>query len=150
LLLFRFLHGLFLSLLSQDNRVPKKLLVPLFFYTLVVAMGSSSTSSGPVPVLRCPVLFNGTNHRDWVPHMRLHMRGLRLWDFLTGELPCLPSPSAPAQPVITEKTTAAEKEALLANYDDYLASYESRFRAYKTWLDEDARGGSVLVASMDD
>jgi transposase InsO family protein len=42
------------------------------------------------------VLFNGTNYRDWVPRMRLHMRGLRLWDFLTGELSCPPSPSIPA------------------------------------------------------
>jgi hypothetical protein len=58
--------------------------------------------------------------------MRLHMHGLRLWDFLTGELPYPPSPSAPAQLVISEKTTAAEKERLLADYEDHLASYESR------------------------
>jgi hypothetical protein len=57
--------------------------------------------------------------------MHLHMRELRLWDFVTGELPCPPSPSAPAQPVISEKTTAAEKERLLADYKDRLASYES-------------------------
>jgi hypothetical protein len=47
--------------------------------------------------------------------MCLHMRGLHLWDFLMGELPCPSSPSAPAQPVISEKTTAAEKEQLLAD-----------------------------------
>jgi hypothetical protein len=101
--------------------------------------------SGHVPVLRCLVLFNGTNYRDWVPRMR----GL-LWDFLTGELPCPPSPSAPARPVISEKTTAAEKERLLADYEDRLASYESQFHTYRTWLDEDARAGSVLTASMED
>jgi hypothetical protein len=101
-------------------------------------------------VLRCPLLFNGTNYRDWVPRMHLHMHGLRLWDFLTGELPCPPSPSAPAQPVISEKTTAAEKEQLLADYEDRLASYESQFHTYKTWLDVDARAGSVLTASMQD
>jgi hypothetical protein len=84
-------------------------------------MSSSSTYSGPVPVLRCPVLFNITNYRDWVPRMRLHMMG----EFLTGELPCPPSPSAPAQPMISEKTTAAEKERLIADYDDRLTSYES-------------------------
>jgi hypothetical protein len=39
--------------------------------------------------------------------------------------------------VISEKTIAAEKEKLLANYEDRLASYESQFHAYKTWLDED-------------
>jgi hypothetical protein len=82
--------------------------------------------------------------------MRLHMRGLRLWDFLTGELPCPPSPSAPGPPMISKKTTAAEKEVLLADYDAHLTSYESQFCAYKTWLDEDARDGSILVASMED
>jgi hypothetical protein len=92
------------------------------------------------------MLFNGTNYRDWVPHMR----GLCLWDFLTGELPCPPSPSTPVQPVISEETTAAEKECLLANYEDHLASYESQFHAYRTWLDEDARASSVLTASMED
>jgi hypothetical protein len=57
--------------------------------------------------------------------MRLHMHGLRLWNFLTGELPCPPSPLAPAQPMISEKTTAAKKEKLIADYDDHLALYES-------------------------
>jgi hypothetical protein len=71
------------------------------------------------------VLFNGTNYRDWVSRMRLHMCGLRLWDFLTGELPCPPHSSAPAEPLITEKTTSAEKEKLLSDYEDCLASYES-------------------------
>jgi hypothetical protein len=82
--------------------------------------------------------------------MCLHMRGLHLWDFLMGELPCPSSPSAPAQPVISEKTTAAEKEQLLADYKDRLASYESQFHAYMTWLDEDSHAGSVLTASMED
>jgi hypothetical protein len=96
------------------------------------------------------MLFNGTNYRDWVPRMRLHMRGLRLWDFLTGELPCPPSPSTPDQPVISEKTTATEMERLLADYENRLASYKSQFHACRTWLDEDARAGSVLTASMED
>jgi hypothetical protein len=113
-------------------------------------MVSSLTSSSHVPVLQCSVLFNGTNYRDWVPRMRLHMRELHLWDFLMGELSCPPSPSALAQPVISEKTTATEKEQLLADYEDRLASYESQFHAYMTWLDEDARASSVLTASMED
>jgi hypothetical protein len=66
-------------------------------------------------VLRCLVLFNGTNYHDWVSRMRLHMHGLRLWDFLTGELPCPPSPSVSAQLVISEKTTIAEKERLIVD-----------------------------------
>jgi hypothetical protein len=78
------------------------------------------------------MLFNGTNYRDWVPRMRLHMRGLRLWDFLTSELPCPPSSSAPDQPVISEKTTTAKNERLLADYEDRLTSYESRFHTYMT------------------
>jgi hypothetical protein len=95
-------------------------------------MGSSLTSSGPVRVLQYPVLFNGTNYHDWVSHMHLHMHDLRLWNFLTGELPFPSSPSAPAQPMIMEKITTAEKEVLLTDYDDHLASYESQFRAYRT------------------
>jgi hypothetical protein len=76
-------------------------------------------------VLRYPVLFNGTNYRDWVPRMHLHMRRLRLWDFLLGKLPYPPSPLAPAQIMISEKTTTVEKEVLIADYDDHLSSYES-------------------------
>jgi hypothetical protein len=67
-----------------------------------------------------------------------------------GELPCLPRPSAPAEPVIPEKTTTIEKEKPLIDYEDRLASYELQFHAYKTWLDEDARASSVLTASMED
>jgi hypothetical protein len=52
--------------------------------------------------------------------------------------------------MILEKTTAAEKKKTLADYEDRLASYESQFHAYKTWLDEDARAGSVLTTSMED
>jgi hypothetical protein len=113
-------------------------------------MNSSSTSLGSVLVLRYPVFFNGTNYRDWVPHMRLHIRGLRLLDFLTDELPCLPRPSAPGEPVITEKTTVADKEKLLPDYEDRLTSYDSQFHAYKTWFDEDARAASILIDSMED
>jgi hypothetical protein len=52
--------------------------------------------------------------------------------------------------VISEKTTTTEKEQLLADYEDRLASYESQFHAYRNWLDEDARASSVLRASMED
>jgi hypothetical protein len=55
-----------------------------------------------------------------------------------GRVPCPPPPLAPTQPVITEKTTTPEKEMLLTDYNDRLSSYESQFRAYKTWLDENA------------
>jgi hypothetical protein len=96
------------------------------------------------------VLFDGINYRDWVPRMRLHMRDLRHWEFLTDELPCPPRPSTPAELVIPEKSTTAEKEKLLTDYEDHLAPYELQFHAYRTWLDEDARDGSVLTTSMED
>jgi hypothetical protein len=49
-----------------------------------------------------------------------------------GEIPCPPRPSTPTESVITEKTIAAEKEKLLADYVDHKASYESQFHAYRT------------------
>jgi uncharacterized protein (DUF1015 family) len=52
--------------------------------------------------------------------------------------------------MISEETTAAEKERLIADYDDRLASYESQFCVYRTSLDENARAGSVLTTSMED
>jgi hypothetical protein len=81
--------------------------------------------------------------------MCLHIRDLRLWNFITGELPYPPCPSAPAEPVIPNKATTVEKEKLLTDYEDRLASYELQFHTYKTWLDEDARAGLVLIASME-
>jgi hypothetical protein len=135
--------------------------MPLFLYAfaigrrccscaLAVSLGSSSTFFGIVPVLRCPVFFYGTNYFVWIPHICLHIRGLRLCDFLTGELPWLPHPSIPAELVITEKTITIENEKLIADYEDHLAFYELHFRTYKTWLDGDARAGPILTASMDD
>jgi hypothetical protein len=59
-------------------------------------------------------------------------------------------PSTPGEPMIAEKTTTVEKEKLLADYEDRLTSYESQFHVYRTWLDEDARAGSVLTVSMED
>jgi hypothetical protein len=43
----------------------------------------------------------------------------------THKLPCPSHLSAHAESVISEKTTSAEKEKLLADYEDRLASYES-------------------------
>jgi hypothetical protein len=52
--------------------------------------------------------------------------------------------------MISEKTTAIEKEMLITDYDDRLTLYESQYSTYWTWLDEDARVGSILVASIED
>jgi hypothetical protein len=78
------------------------------------------------------------------------MCGLRLCDFLTGKLLYPPRPKAPAQSVISDKVTPEAKEQLLAYYDDQMASYEAQYSAYWIWLDEDARAGSILTASMED
>jgi hypothetical protein len=81
--------------------------------------------------------------------MCLHIRGLHLCEFLMGKLPCLPSPMAP-QPVFQKQTTNDAKEKLLADFDYRLASYESQFCTYMTWLDEDAHAVVALVASIED
>jgi hypothetical protein len=60
----------------------------------------------------------------------------------------LTSPSTHVKSVITEKIIAAENERLIIDYDDDLASYESQFRAHRTWLDDDTYTSSVLAASM--
>jgi hypothetical protein len=39
---------------------------------------------------------------------------------------------------------------LITDYEDHLTSFESQYSAYRTWLEEDARAGLVLVASMED
>lgn len=68
-------------------------------------MAPSSSSSVGVSVPRCPVIFDGTIYRAWVPHMRLLMRGLRVWEFLTGDLPCPPRRTTPTPPVIPDRAT---------------------------------------------
>ncbi|WVZ83156.1 hypothetical protein U9M48_030329 [Paspalum notatum var. saurae] len=77
------------------------------------------------------------------------MRGLHLWEFLTGELPCPPCPTAPTHPVIPEKATDEAKKELLDEFADLMKSYESQFSAYRCWLDEDAHAGSILTASIE-
>ncbi|WVZ93221.1 hypothetical protein U9M48_039219 [Paspalum notatum var. saurae] len=113
-------------------------------------MAPSASSNGGVPILRCPLLFDGTNYRVWVPRMHWHMRGLRLWEFLTGELPCPPCPKALEHPVVPEKASDDEKQKLLDDFAALEKSYEAQFSAYRLWLDEDARAGSIVVASMQD
>jgi hypothetical protein len=78
------------------------------------------------------------------------MKGLRLWDFLTGDLPCPAKPVCPIPPVIPENASEDDKAKLLASYDDNLSAYDTDFVAYRTWLDEDARAASILVASMEE
>jgi hypothetical protein len=53
-------------------------------------MSSSSSSSGYLAIPRCPVIFDGANYPNFTAFMRVHMRGLRLWGVLSGEVPCPP------------------------------------------------------------
>jgi len=110
----------------------------------------SVTLSGSVQITRCPVLFNGTNYRDWVPCLRWRMHSLRLLEFLNGDIPCPPLPIVPVKPTIPDKAADDMKTKLLDDYDDSMESYVSQFAAHRTWLDEDARAGVVLAASMEE
>jgi len=110
----------------------------------------SVPSSGGVQITRCPVLFIGTNYRDWVPRLRWHMRGLRLWEFLTGDISCPLAPIVPARPTIPDNAIDAVKTKLVDEYDASMESYVSQFTTYRAWLDEDARAGAVLAASMEE
>ena len=51
-----------------------------------------SSASGYVAIPRCPVIFDGANYPDFAAFMRVHMRGLRLWGVLSGEVSCPPCP----------------------------------------------------------
>jgi len=78
------------------------------------------------------------------------MRGLRLWEFLTGDIPCPPPLVVPVRPTIPDNAADAVRTKLLDDYDASMESYASQFAAYRTWLDEDARAGAVLAASMEE
>jgi hypothetical protein len=118
---------------------------------LLFGMTSPSVpSSGGVQITRYLVLFNGTNYCDWVSRLRWHMRGLRLWEFLIGDILCPPPPVAPVMPTDPDKVVDDMKMKLLDEYDASMESYASQFAAYRTWLDEDAHAGVVLTASMEE
>jgi hypothetical protein len=59
----------------------------------------ASSSSGYVVVPSCPMIFDGTNYADFVAHIRVHTRGLRLWGILYGKVSCSTCPIAPVAPV---------------------------------------------------
>jgi hypothetical protein len=127
-----------------------------------------STSSGYVVIPRCPVIFDGANYPDFAAFMRVHMRGLRLWGVLSGEVSCLPCPTPPVAPipptppVLGADATQANKEAAesadrsaVAAYDLQSEQYSSTLEAYRLdltaytqWMDEDARAAAVLTSSV--
>jgi hypothetical protein len=131
-------------------------------------MSSSSSLSGYLAIPRCPVIFDGTNCPDFAAFMRVHIRGLRLWGMLSGEVPCPPRPTAPTAPIpptpvalaadATQEAKDAAKSAdaiALAEYDrhvqeysDALATYRLDLTDYTQWIDEDARAAAILTSSV--
>jgi hypothetical protein len=132
------------------------------------AMSSSSSSSGYLAIPRCPVIFDGMNYPDFVAFMRVHMRGLRLWGVLSGEVPCPPRPTAPTAPIpptpvvlapdatqeakdaakSADATALAEYDRHVQEYSDALATYRLDLTDYTQWIDEDARAAAVLTSSV--
>uniref|UniRef100_A0ACD5WRS3 Uncharacterized protein n=1 Tax=Avena sativa TaxID=4498 RepID=A0ACD5WRS3_AVESA len=128
----------------------------------------SSLSAGYVSVPRCSVTFDGTNYAEFVGFMRIHMRGLRLWGLLSGEVPCPPRTVAPmasippAPPVLAADASDVDKPATktaddaamaaydrqVSDYSDALATYRDDLATYAQWCDEDARAAAVLTASV--
>jgi hypothetical protein len=53
------------------------------------------------------------------------MCGLRIWEFITGDIPCPPPPVVPVKPTIPAKATDAEKTKILEDYDASMESYAS-------------------------
>ena len=51
------------------------------------------------------------------------MRGLRLWEFITGDIPCPSPPVVPVKPTIPDKTTDDVKTKMLDDYDASMESY---------------------------
>ncbi|KAM3385037.1 hypothetical protein ACQJBY_009163 [Aegilops geniculata] len=127
-----------------------------------------STPSGYVAVPRCPVIFDGTNYIEFVGFMRIHMRGIRLWGILSGEVRCPPcpvppvAPTPPRPPVLAADADQAAKDAAkladdavvhaydaqVLTYEEALQTYHEALSAYTQWLDEDARAAAVRTASV--
>src|SRR4051812_45004220 len=126
-----------------------------------------SSSSGYVAIPRCPVIFDGANYPDFAAFMRVHMRGLRLWAVLSGEVSCPPCPPAPVAPisptpiVLGADASQEAKDAAQSADDSVVAAYDLKFKqyssdleayrhaltAYTQWVDEDARA-AVLTSSV--
>jgi hypothetical protein len=58
-----------------------------------------SSSLGHVAIPRFPVIFDGANYPDFAAFMRVHMRGLRLWGVLSGEVSSRSYPTAHVAPI---------------------------------------------------
>ena len=83
-----------------------------------------STTTGAVPVPRCPVIFNGQNYGDWVQHMKLHMRGQRVLEYLTGALPCPLLPTPPAEVVFPDDADDTKQREVLDAFEEATEEYQ--------------------------
>ena len=86
-------------------------------------------STGYVAVPRCPVIFDGTNYTEFIGFMRIHMRGIRLWGFLSGEVCCPPCPVPPVAPT-PPTPPALPADAPQAAKDAAKLADEAAIRAY--------------------
>jgi hypothetical protein len=127
-----------------------------------------SSSSGYVAIPRCPVIFYDANYPDFAAFMRVHMRSLRLWGVLSGEVPCPPRPTAPTVPIpptpvalapdatqeakdaakSADDTALAEYDRQVQEYSDALVTYRLDLTDYTQWIDEDAHAAVVLTSSV--
>jgi hypothetical protein len=88
--------------------------------------------SGYVAIPHCPVIFDGTNYPNFAAFRCIHMRGLRLWGVLFGEVSCPPCPIAPAvptpptPPALAADATQAEKDAAKSVDDVPIAAYDKK------------------------
>jgi hypothetical protein len=103
-----------------------------------------SSSSGYVVVPRCPMTFDGTNYADFAAHMRVHMRGLRLWGVLCSEVSCPPRPIALVDlvpltpPVIVANAFEADgiasktvDDVAIDAYDQQVADFSEALSTYR-------------------
>uniref|UniRef100_A0ACD5VI62 Uncharacterized protein n=1 Tax=Avena sativa TaxID=4498 RepID=A0ACD5VI62_AVESA len=114
---------------------------------IFVVRGAMSLSSGYVVVPRCPLIFYGTNYAEFVGFIRIHMRGIRLWGVLSGEVPCPPRPVPPVAPT-SPTLPVAGYDQQVSDYSDALSVYRDDLSAYTQWCDEDARAAAVFSSSV--
>lgn len=110
---------------------------------------SGTSSTGIVSVPKPPITFNGVNYREFVQHMRIHLRGQRLWVYLTGERPCPPHPVPPTKPIFPADATEDVQRAAVAAFEDALEEYQTQLHAYEVWNDGDAKASAIVVASIE-
>jgi hypothetical protein len=74
--------------------------------------------------------FDGTNYADFTAHMCVHMRGLRLWGVLYGEVSCPSCPIAPVAlvlptpPIIAADVSEADRIAAKTADDAMVDAYD--------------------------